>query len=151
MKDPLDTNTVDPFPGSLVRTVRTEGSYDTDRASTDTGLSCRDPSRTRQDQKEESDINTIVRLFGVTGQLPLNLRLPQYGDFDAVDDYQTALHAVKRAEESFLGIPAEIRATFNHDPGAFAEFCLDPGNLPQLREWGLAPTPTPPPTPPAAS
>lgn len=100
-----------------------------------------DPSLAIQSQKDEADINRIVRDFGVTGRVSAAVRLPTYGDFDQVDDYRTALHAVREAEASFMTVPARIRAEFGHDPAAFADFCTQPANLPKLREWGLAPTP----------
>lgn len=100
-----------------------------------------DPSRAIQSQKDEANINTIVRNFGVTGRVPVAARLPEYGDFCGINDYQSALHAIKEADASFSALPAQVRKQFNHDAGAFVDFALDPNNLPQLREWGLAPTP----------
>lgn len=102
-------------------------------------LICEDPSLAIQSQKDESDINTIVRNFGVTGRVAAPVRLPEYGDFSGVDDYRSAIEAVRAAEASFAAVPAKIRAEFGNDPQAFAEFCLSPSNLPQLRDWGLAP------------
>lgn len=116
-------------------------SYDRALVSLETGLECLDPSKAIQSQKDEADINVLVKRFGVTGRLPQGIRLPEYGDFDGVSDYRSAIEAVRAAEESFLKIPSEIRARFHHDSGAFASFCEDASNLPQLREWGLAPTP----------
>lgn len=104
-------------------------------------LFCNDPSLAVQSQKDEADINMIVRNFGVTGRVPVSVRLPQYGDFTGIDDYRSALEAVNAAENAFAEIPATIRAQFNHDPGAWADFAANPANLPQLRAWGLAPTP----------
>jgi len=107
-------------------------------------LICNDPSLAVQSQKDEADINVIVRNFGVTGRIPTGVRLPQYGDFNGVDDYRSAIEAVRLAEASFLQVPAEIRAKFDNDPQLFAEFVLKRDNLEQLREWGLAPKPPAP-------
>jgi len=127
-------------------------SYDREAVSLETGLACEDPSLAIQSQKDEADINVILQNFGVTGQLPVAATLPSYGDFDGISDYRTALEAVKAAEEAFLGIPSTIRERFHHDPQAFADFCVKPENLPQLREWGLAPAAPPQAeTPPAAT
>lgn len=116
--------------------------YDRTAVSVATGLKCEDPSRAIQSQKDEADINTIVRNFGVTGQLPAAVRLPDYGDYlDSVSDYRSAIEAVRAAEDAFASIPSDIRARFHHDAGAFADFCVKSENLPQLREWGLAPKP----------
>jgi len=106
-------------------------------------LFCEDPSLAIQSQKAESDINQIVKNFGVTGRANAPVRLPQYGDFDTVSDYRSALEAIRQAEDSFLALPSQVRSRFDQDPQAFASFALDPSNLAQLREWGLAPTPLP--------
>jgi len=119
--------------------VRTVHNLDLPAWSDEHGLACEDPSLAVQSQAEEANINTIVRNFGVTGRLPQCLRLPEYGDFSGVDDYRSAIEAVRLAESEFLKIPAKIRAEFDNDPGAFAAYCSDSSNLPQLREWGLAP------------
>lgn len=103
-----------------------------------------DPSLAVQSQKDEADINVMLERFGVTGQIRQSVRLPQYGDFTGVSDYRSALEAVRAAEAAFLEIPSGIRDRFHHDPQAFADFCTKPENLPQLREWGLAPQPDQP-------
>lgn len=133
------------------RFVRTEGNYDADGLSTETGLRCLDASRTIQSQKDEADINVIVKNFGITGKMPENVRVPRFGDFEMVGDYRDAIHAVREAEASFMAMPANVRSEFENDPQLFLEFCGDPANLPRMRELGLAvPLPTPP-DPPAPS
>lgn len=113
-------------------------------------LYCEDPSLAVQSQKDEADINVIVKNFGVTGSVNAPIVLPSYGDFDGVDDYRTALEAVKAAQESFLAVPAHIRDRFHNDPQAFLEFVENPKNLPELRSLGLAnPEPAPAPATPA--
>ena len=75
--------------------ARTFGNYDAKALSTETGLRCMDVSLAVQSQKDEADINTIVRNFGVTGKLPVGIRVPTYGDFDGVSDYREAIEAVR--------------------------------------------------------
>lgn len=111
--------------------------YDTAKASLDSGLLCQDPSKAVQSQKEESDINTIVRRFGLTGQLPSNVRMPQYGDFTGITTYQDALNAVLEAQASFQALPAHIRERFGHDPEKFVEFCFDENNRAEAEKLGL--------------
>lgn len=103
------------------------------------GLACKDPSLARQDQKDEADINRILELFGVTGVLPVSVRLPEYGDFDGISDYREAIEAVRAAEAAFAAVPAKLRDRLQNNPQKFLEFCADPANLPELRELGLAP------------
>ena len=80
------------------------------------GLKCLDPSRAVQSQKEEADINTIVRNFGLTGVLPVGVRVPQYGDFTGTGDYRDCVEAVRAAQESFDKLPATLRAELDNDP-----------------------------------
>jgi phage internal scaffolding protein len=117
--------------------VRSPYNYDTHAASQQSGLLCRDPSLAVQDAKDEVDINTIVRNFGLTGQLPENVRAPTYGDFVGVSDYHSAMIAIELAREAFEELPGEVRARFNHDPAAFVDFCSVEGNDDELRKLGL--------------
>lgn len=111
--------------------------YDADDASLQTGLSCPDVSRTQQNQKDDADINTIVRRFGLTGELPKAVVLPQYGDFTSLTDYQTALNAVMAAQEQFMVLPAYIRNRFQNDPQMLLEFCADENNREEAIKLGL--------------
>ena len=95
--------------------VRNPYNYDMDKVSNETGLECKDPSLAQQHMKDECDINTIVEQFGVTGELPSAPVSPQYGDFSGVSDYHSAINAVRAAEESFMALPAKLRARFDHD------------------------------------
>lgn len=110
------------------------------------GLKCTDRSRTVQDQKDDADINVMVRNFGVTGKFPDNIRVPSYGDFDGISDYREAIEAVRLAEESFMALPSEFRDRLGNSPQRFLEFCADPGNLEEMRKLGLAVALAPPPT-----
>lgn len=118
--------------------VRSAMNFDKKAWSNKWGFKCTDVSRTVQAHKDEADINNIVKAFGITGKLPQGLRVPTYGDFEGVDDYRSAVELVKEAEANFLKVPAELRAKLGHDPGNFAEWCADPGNLEEMRKLGLA-------------
>lgn len=114
------------------------GNFDAQDHSDASGLECLDPSLAVQSQKDEADINTIVKNFGVTGQLPSGVKVPTYGDFDGIDDYRTAIDVVRSAEASFLAMPSDLRERLGHDPARFVEYCADPENLPEMRKLGLA-------------
>lgn len=131
--------------------LRTPYGYDVNKASDEAGLKCMDKSRTQKHHKDECDINTIVERFGLTGELPDNIRMPRYGDFTEVTNYHEALNAVAKARENFDLLPAKIRAQFHNDPGEFVDFASDPANGKALVDMGLAiKRPEPPPeTPPA--
>lgn len=126
-----DTKTINiPF-------FRTPYNYDTNAASDESATTCKDPSMAQQSSKEETDINTIVERFGLTGELPSGVRAPQYGDFTAVTDYHTALNAVAIANEAFDEMPWKIRARFHNDPENFVKFVADPANRDEAIKLGL--------------
>lgn len=93
--------------------------------------------RTQQEFAEEADINTIVRRFGLTGELPENVRIPQSGDFTGVTDYHSALNLIREADEGFMELPAELRARFEHDPGRLMAFLEDASNKDEAIKLGL--------------
>lgn len=117
--------------------IRSMFNYDVDAVSVETGLACQDPSMAQQQFKEECDINTILERFNVTGQLPVAALPPQFGDFTGIYDYQTALQAVKDAQDSFDALPARVRERFANDPAAFVDFCLDEANAEEMKQLGL--------------
>lgn len=113
---------------------------DADVLSDLSGLECLDKSLAVQSSKDETDINTIVKRFGLTGQVPTGYRMPVYADFlDVPDTYQGALEVVRRADQAFMKVPPAIRARFDNDPGQFIAFVSDPANLEACVKMGLAP------------
>lgn len=131
--------------------LRTPYNYDRNQVSDDTGLECKDPSLTKQADAEDADINTIVRKFNITGQLPQNVRMPTYGDFSGIFDFHTAQNVIRQATESFMAMPADVRAEFHNDPQEFLEFCDNPDNRERARKLGLlVPEEPTPPAPKAA-
>lgn len=119
--------------------LRTGHNYDRDAVSAEvvecSGLS---PTMAQQQFAEECDINTIVRRFGLTGELPDEYAVPVSGDFTDVVDFQTAMQAVRTANESFMRMPGELRARFNNDPQRLMDFVEDGRNLDEARKLGLA-------------
>lgn len=117
--------------------IRSPYNYDMESSSDESSLKCLDPSLAQQNFKDETDINTIVKRFNLTGELPNNLAVPQYGDFTEVTDYHSALNLVIKAEDAFMSMPAEVRARFNNDPGAFLDFVNDGNNREEAARLGL--------------
>lgn len=127
--------------------LRSPYNYDMDDVSRETGLACDDDSLAVQSALEESDINTIVRRFGLTGELPGDVAMPQSGDYSGVGDFHSAMNVVRQAQEEFLRVPADIRARFLNDPQRFTDFFNDPDNQEEAIKLGLAtrkPVPVPP-------
>ena len=127
--------------------VRSLYNFDRDSSSLDSGLFCEDESRAIQSAKDECDINTIVRRFGLTGELPNDLKMPQSGDFTDVPDFHTAMNLVRSAQEEFLRVPAEIRARFANDPQRLMAFIEDDSNLEEARKLGFLADPVKVPEP----
>lgn len=101
-------------------------------------VKCPEPSLTQQQFKDDADINVLLERFKVTGMMPQGVRVPSYGDFTGVSDYRTAMNAVLTAQQSFMELPANVRARFGNDPQQFLEFVADPSNLDEARKLGLA-------------
>jgi phage internal scaffolding protein len=99
------------------------------------------PSLTRQEFKDECDINVIMASYEATGVINHLARAPpQYVDLTTMPaDYQTALGLLAEAETAFMSLPATVRREFDNDPQMFVAFASDPENLSQMRTWGLAP------------
>lgn len=125
---------------------RTGYNYDRDAASDEVALFCPpEEGMTQQQFAEEVDINTIVRRFGLTGELPQNPRPPLIGDFSGITDFKSAMDAVVNAQEGFMEFPAELRAKFDNDPQRMLEFVSDAKNKDKALEMGLiAPAPEKP-------
>lgn len=132
--------------------------YDQDLRSLETSIAEFSPSMTRQTDAIGTDINDIVKEYGLTGTVPAPIRYPTFEDFsESVDDYQTALNAVIAAQESFMQLPADTRKRFDNDPQKLLEFVNNPSNYAKAKEYGLLVPSTasdaaisPPPATPAA-
>lgn len=119
------------------RFVRADGNYDMDAASLESALFCEDESRAQQSAADETDINTIVRRFGITGHLPTGIVVPTFGDFEGVSDFKSAMDVVANANEAFDAMPAEVRARFKNDTQAFVEFVYDDRNYDEAVRMGV--------------
>lgn len=118
--------------------LRAPGQYDPDAVSLETGLACDpDEGKTQQQFAEEVDINTIVKRFGLTGELPFSGRVPLSGDFTEVTDFHSAMNLVVEAEEAFMRLPADLRKRFDHDPGKLIAFLEDDANREEAEKLGL--------------
>lgn len=126
---------------------RDGNNYDSDTVSRETATVFEDESLTIQSAEEEANINTIVRRFGITGQLPQDLQMPQSGDFTNVPDFHTAMNLIRTTQTEFLKVPPEVRARFGNDPAAFMAFLEDDRNRDEASRLGLLKPSDPPPSP----
>lgn len=98
------------------------------------------PGRTQQSEKDSCDINLIMKRFEKTKELPITTaRLASYGDFSDLSDFKTSLDRIKLAEETFMALPADVRAHVDNDPQKFLDFVDDEDNLETMIEMGLVP------------
>ena len=105
------------------------------------GVDCKDATKAVQSQKEECDINNIVKKYLRTGELP-GARAAAFMDLTAVPKYQDALNQVIQAEEAFMELPAEVRSAFDNDPAKLIEASLDGKNRAKFIELGLISPPS---------
>lgn len=112
--------------------------YDRDAVSRETGLKCLDKSRASQADKDDADINVIVKRFGITGALPVSQRTPLPEGFYEEFDFRQSLDIVIAGEKVFNDQPADIRARFDNDPAKFLDFFTDPKNTDEAVKLGLA-------------
>lgn len=112
-----------------------------------------DSPYTKQEFKDECDINILLSRYMSTGEIPnLNERAPQYLDVTGMD-FQTHMEFVAGAQTLFQELPSAIRNRFSNSPAEFLDFCSQEKNRPEMAEMGLLKPPAEwatPPTPPAA-
>lgn len=99
-------------------------------------------SRTHTAFADDCDLPKKIARLAKTGELEAALRQPplNYGDFSNVDDYMSALMAVKRANEAFMTLSAAVRREFNNDPAQLLAAVGDPAQKEKLEELGILPS-----------
>ncbi|AJK28246.1 putative minor capsid protein [Eel River basin pequenovirus] len=90
--------------------------------------------KTKQEFKEECDINFILERASRTGMVShLSKFEPQYADISGVD-LQEMMDTVAHANTMFAELPAEVRREFGNNQQAFFDFVNDPSNQGKLAE-----------------
>ena len=112
---------------------RVKAAYERKRVKTE----IKDKSLTQQSHLKRANINHIMKNYEKTGLLPVTTAKPVYGD-TPVGDYHSALNLIREAEQTFMQVPAEIRAKFDNDAGKFLDFVNNPENEEELIKLGLA-------------
>lgn len=115
--------------------------------------------RTRHSEFEESkvvesevqsvDLKQIIARH-VRNQLPYQMEpwWQEGGDATLAPSLQDALETVRRANESFDALPADVRFRFANDPVVLARWIGDESNKDEAIRLGLIPKPEPVPVPP---
>lgn len=94
-------------------------------------------SRTKQSDRQGTDLRSMVERYHRTGALPPGRGNPVYGDFSAGLDYHAALMRVQAAEDDFARLPARVRSAVDNDPGKFLDLVFDPKRVEELKSLGL--------------
>lgn len=101
-------------------------------------------SLTKQSFSKECDVNFIISKYQKTGLVDhVNRFEGQYGDFLDVQDYQSSLNAIKRAQDEFMSLPSSLRSRFSNDPAQFLSFIQDENNREEAINLGLINRPAP--------
>ncbi|AXH73767.1 MAG: internal scaffolding protein [Microviridae sp.] len=92
---------------------------------------------TRQEFKDECDINNIMRQYLTTGEFfHINETAPQYLDCTG-EDFRASMDYIAGAFSMFEELPSSVRMQFDNDPAEFLEFCSHEKNRPELAAMGL--------------
>lgn len=118
----------------IVTAIRSDGSV---RCAVQFGKSADDLSRTKQQFKDECDINKILKRYKKTGTVPTNGKSPIYGDFSDGLDYTQLMNKVAKVGEVFDQLPFEFRKEMGFNPENMVKFVLDDENYDRAVELGL--------------
>lgn len=126
---------------------KTPYNHDRDFESERTALYTPEPSKTKQEFKEECDINTILTRFLKTGEPPPLVLPEHFADLSGRTTYYDIATKTAEANELFYLLPATKRAEFQNDPARWADAvveAIDNGDRDLLPELGIqVPTPKP--------
>lgn len=107
-----------------------------------------EPSLTKQEFKDECDINVLMKRYQKTGLFPQYPgQSPRYVSNIDAPDFLEAQNLVIKAREEFLGLNSELRKRFDNDPAKFYAFVNDPDKAEELVKLGLREAPKPEPGP----
>lgn len=91
--------------------------YEPPRAEDEVGLDCSNlPDMTRQEFKDETNINNILNRFLSTG-IPPAQRQPVFGDRDFDIDLHTGYLAIESAQRAFLRLPDALKEKYKNMQG----------------------------------
>lgn len=104
--------------------------------------------RTKQQFRDEVNINTIMKRYRHSGIIPETRSEPgHYGDFSNIAGYDEAIEAVNNANAAFAELPSDVRTRFGNDPQELMNFMAEDGHEEEARELGILPPLKPEPDP----
>jgi phage internal scaffolding protein len=105
-----------------------------------TGEVSRPPTRTKQDFRDQCDINNIIKAYKITGQIQHISAAAAQGRFEDLPDpidFQESLNSIRMADQAFAALPSKLRDRFGNDPTQFLSFLSDPENIDEARKLGI--------------
>lgn len=97
-----------------------------------------EPVLTEQHHKDDCDINSIMSKFASNpSAIFADPSAFNYSDVSEHVDYHSALNFVRRIDDMFIQIPADIREKFDNDPEKFVDFMNDENNISALQDMGI--------------
>lgn len=106
----------------MIPTTRGRLAYDWKEVSDETAIDTGPETLVQQSFKDEVDINTITRRFGITATMPFGRDGGMYGDFSGITDFDSAVALVKDTERRFHTLPADLREKFRNNPTNLVRF-----------------------------
>lgn len=100
---------------------KTPYNHNTDIEARRTGTYNDEPSLTKQEFKEEADINVIMERFTRGGQLPPPVLPEHFLDLAERPTYFDTQQRLAEANTTFYMLPAELRAKHLNDPARWAD------------------------------
>lgn len=95
------------------------------------------PSMTKQEFKNDVNMNSIMKRYRSTGILPVSNAKAVFGDFSKVYDYQTAVQKVMEIDEEFLKLPSHVRERYGNNPDMFMQAISNHQGLQALINEGI--------------
>lgn len=119
---------------------KTPYNHDTNFESDRTGLYCTEPSLTKQEFKDECDINVILARYAQTDMVPPTVLPEHFRDFTNRTSYFEMSERVADAKAAFYTLDADVRAEYQNDPARWADSVVDKlqkRKFEALREMGI--------------
>lgn len=96
------------------------------------------PSKTRQEFKNECDINQIIKKYNRTGELThLKKNNGVFMDHTKLGDYQENLNKIIEANNAFNALNSQTRSRFKNDPNELIQFLNNKDNYDEAVKLGL--------------
>ncbi len=93
----------------------------------------------KQSMKDECDVNLIVARFTKTGLIShVSEGVPMFVDVAELGDYRSVIEQVRKVDEYFSGLPAEVRSEFSNDASRFMEYLESGASAEDLMKLGLS-------------